>query len=503
MVKGTFSEPGTIRAGRAGPDRWRFDEPCPLEDDDAVASIDPALADRLTRFGQAHVLPFLERLDDAGRARLVSQLDAIDLEQLRALVTDHDAPTAGDATLAPPPVIHVGRDPDADRRARDAGEAELAAGRVAVLTVAGGQGTRLGFDGPKGAYPVAPVTGKTLFELFANEIAARRARHGAPLPWLIMTSDVNHDATVSFFEANDCFGLGRDSIAFFTQGMMPSVDAEGRVLLAAPDRLALNPNGHGGTLLALRDAGQLARLRADGITTLYYFQVDNPLARIADPAFIGHHVLARAEMSSKVVAKTDPDEKVGIIVERDGTLGVIEYSDLDPETARRRDDDGTLSFDAGNIAIHAFDVAFLDRVTDGGLQLPYHRANKKVPHLDADGRPVEPTEPNAIKFETFIFDALGLAARSATVMVDRAEEFSPVKNLTGVDSADTARAHMVDRAARWLEAAGHPVPRGADGRPAVAIEIDPRVALDADELRTHAPAPIDFSADVSLSERRS
>ncbi len=468
-----------------------------------MAPTDPALADRLTRFGQSHVLPFLERLDDTGRARLTAQLDAVDLEQLGTLVDGGDTDAGGPGRLAPPPVIHAGRDADADRRAHEAGEAELAAGRVAVLTVAGGQGTRLGFDGPKGAYPVAPVTGKTLFELFATEIAARRARHGAALPWLIMTSEANHDATVAFFESNDCFGLGRDTIAFFTQGMMPSVDSDGRLLLAAPDRLALNPNGHGGTLLALRDSGELARLKDAGITTLYYFQVDNPLARIADPAFIGHHVLGRAEMSSKVVAKTDPDEKVGIIVERDGTLGVIEYSDLDAETARRRDDDGTLSFDAGNIAIHAFDVAFLDRVTDGGLQLPYHRANKKVPHLNADGRLVEPTEPNAIKFETFIFDALGLAARSTTVMVDRAEEFSPVKNLTGVDSADTARAHMVDRAARWLEAAGHAVPRGADGQPTIAIEIDARVALDADEVRAHVPAPIDFSADVVLSERRS
>lgn len=458
-----------------------------------AASVDRELAAKLAAHGQEHVLRFWDRLDAGGREWLAAQLRALDLDLVDRLVAEHlrsSAPPAPAARIEPPDVVGLPRD-DTEQRALDdarrEGEALLRAGKVAVLTVAGGQGSRLGFDGPKGAFPIGPVTGMTLFELFARTIRAVRRRHGAPLPWLVMTSETNHAETVAFFAKHDRFGLPPDGLRLFTQGMLPSVDLDGKLLLAAADRIAVNPNGHGGTLLALRDSGLLAELERRGIEVIHYFQVDNPLVTIADPVFLGLHRRHRAEMSSKAVEKAGPEEAVGVFARIDGRLGVIEYSDLPAELARAREPNGTLRFGAGSIAIHSFDVAFIERLTRAGPSLPYHRARKKVPHIDAAGNAVDPTEPNAVKFETFVFDALGAAERTLTMMVRREEEFSPVKNATGVDSVATARTHLVARAWRWLAQAGvrPPDAAGADPPP---VEIDPLFALDAEELAERLPA---------------
>jgi UDP-N-acetylglucosamine/UDP-N-acetylgalactosamine diphosphorylase len=275
------------------------------------------------------------------------------------------------------------------------------------------------------------------------------------------------------------------------QGTLPAVDAAtGQVLLEAPGRLALSPDGHGGVFLALRRSGALDWLAEAGVQTIFTFQIDNPLTSVADPVFLGHHRAADAEMSNLAVRKERPDERVGVIARRDATTVVVEYSDLDDATASAQAPDGGLLLWAGNVATHLIEIDFARRLTDGGLQLPYHRALKKVPYRDDAGRLVQPDAPNAYKFETFIFDALPRAAASITVEIPRAEQFSPIKNATGADSPETCRRDMNRLYARWLAEAGVTVAVGADGDP-VDLEIDPRLALDAGELRErvagHAP----------------
>jgi UDP-N-acetylglucosamine/UDP-N-acetylgalactosamine diphosphorylase len=454
---------------------------------------------------QAHLDEALGRLDGPARERLRAQVDELDRVLVDRLVQrfvhEGDAGEHLPQSIEPPDAIPIPRSPEeraAQGQARAAGEEALRAGRVAVVLLAGGQGTRLGFDGPKGEFPFAPVTGRTLFSHHAAKVAAVRARYGCPLPWYVMTSPQNDAVTRAAFAREDHYGLDPASVRFFVQGTLPAVDrGTGAILLEAPDRLALSPDGHGGLLSALRRSGALAEMRAQGVTTIVTFQVDNPLLTLARPDFVGHHVLAGAEMSSVVVHKVGPEERMGVVARVDGRTGVVEYSDLPDEQARRRNPDGSLALWAGSIAVHCLEVAFVERLTESGLSLPYHRAVKRVPHVLPDGTEVDPEEPNAVKFETFLFDALPFAERTVTLEVERADEFSPIKNAEGADSPESARRDLNRRNARWLEAAGVAVPRGADGEP-VDLEIDPRLALDAEELAARLPAGFTVSGPTAL-----
>ena len=236
----------------------------------------------------------------------------------------------------------------------------------------------------------------------------------------------------------------------------------------------------------------------EGVRTIFTFQVDNPLARVCRRELLGHHVLAEAEMASVVVRKTSAAEKMGVIARVDGRTTVVEYSDLPDELANQRDADGELVYWAGSIAVHCLEVDFARRLTDGGLRLPYHHAIKRVPHIDVDGRLVEPEAPNAVKFETFLFDALPSAVRTVTVEAAREDEFSPIKNADGADSPATARRDLNRLYARWLEAAGVSVPRDAHGEP-VDLEIDPRVALEAQDLVTALPPGFRVEGPTAIS----
>jgi UDP-N-acetylglucosamine/UDP-N-acetylgalactosamine diphosphorylase len=461
-----------------------------------------SLEDRLTEAGQAHLAEALARLDGAERERLREQVEALDLDLIGRLVGDlveaGGPPELGRIeSLDPQDVIPIPRS-EADReRAREAaaaGAEALREGRVATVLLAGGQGTRLGFDGPKGAFPFAPITGRPLFAHHAAKIAALRERYGAPIPWYVLTSPQNDGETRAFFAEHGHFGLEPASVRFVVQGTLPAVDREsGAILLEAPDRLALSPDGHGGLLSALRASGALDEIEAAGIATLFTFQVDNPLLPVCRPDVIGHHVGAGADMSSMVVRKLAPEEKMGVIARVDRRTGVVEYSDLPDELAEERDDEGELVYWAGSIAVHCIEVAFVRELTEGGLRLPYHRALKRVAHVgDAD-----PDEPNAVKFETFLFDALPSAGRSVTVEARREDTFSPIKNAEGADSPATARRDLNRLYARWLEAAGAGVPRTADGEP-VDLEIDPRHALDAGELAGRLPAGTEIAGPTVI-----
>lgn len=463
-----------------------------------------ALRARYREAGQEHVFQGFAGLSPRDQEAFAASLEAVDLDwvaarhaQYRAAETGERAPAG---TLEPAPIIRLPRTADAREAAtaaRRVGEEALRQGRLAAFLVAGGQGTRLGFSGPKGAYPIGPVTDRTLFQIHAEQIQARAERCGCTIPWYVMTSQANDAATRACFDEHGYFGFSPDDVFFFSQEMVPALDFEGRLLLAGPGRLALSPNGHGGSLFALARSGALADMRRRNIDTISYFQVDNPLVTICDPLFAGYHLQAGAEMSSKVLAKAFPEEKVGCICRRDGTLCVIEYSDLDEENMYATKEDGELRFWAGSIAIHMLAVDFVERVAAGTGQLPWHIAIKKVPFYDGL-KTVTPTEPNGVKFETFVFDALPLAQGSITMEVERHREFAPVKNPEGVDSVVSCRQLLSDYAAELLAAAGAAVPRDAQGHATAPLELSYRYALDEDRLREKIESGMDLTPGEPL-----
>lgn len=472
---------------------------------------DSALWSRVAQYNQEQVLRWWDELDGAERDRLRAEIASIDLGQLSALIAEHvhdrsEFSLGFDPSEARPPKVYRLPRTDGERSGRrqvaERGAGMLENGQVAVVMVAGGQGSRLGFSGPKGCYPIAPISHASLFQIHAEKILALSRRHGREIPLYIMTSPDNDQQTREFWSDHNMFGL--PAVRFFTQTQMPAVDgATGKILLAEKGRIALSPSGHGGALKALAAKGADGRSCIDdmidrGAKTIFYFQVDNPMVKIADPAFLGLHAEAKAEVSFKVIEKLQPDEKLGLVVEVNGSPRVIEYSDLPAEMARERDIDGALAHWAGSIAVHLFEVSFLNRLAEEGRELPFHRAIKKVAYVDASGAIVEPAAPNAVKFESFIFDALPLARTYALVETDRSVEFEPLKNRSGPDSPESVRRRMSDQFAAWLEAAGASVPRSADGAPLFAIEISPLYALDSRELKSKVPQRFEVNGPLLL-----
>lgn len=448
------------------------------------------LIEKFQQAGQGQVFAFFDQASPEEQRRLLDEAAEIDLGEI-ARLTQTLLAQGGAAVnldgLAPAPYEprpEHGGDAAAWREARAAGEAVLRAGRVAAFTVAGGQGTRLGYDGPKGTFPVTPVKAKPLFQVFAEKILAAGRRYGRPLHWFIMTSHANHAATEAFFADHRFFGLDRARVHFFRQGRMPAVNFEGRILLETKSSLALSPDGHGGSLRALQRSGALDLMQREGVDTLSYFQVDNPLVRCIDPAFLGWHHLRGSEMSSKMVAKAYAEEKVGVFCAQDGRLTVVEYSDLPLALQRETDAAGKLRYVAGSIAIHVLDREFVRRLAGGGegVALPFHRADKKIPTLDAAGSPVRPEKPNGVKFELFVFDAVPFARAPLVIETLRADEFSPVKNADGADSPLTCRNDQLRQFARWLRAEEAAPATDATGLPAFPLEVSPLFGYDEDSF---------------------
>jgi len=455
-----------------------------------------SLRKNLAAIGQESALRFYDQLSVDSQRMLRDQLLALDLEAINELV---ETQVKVKAAIALPTDIkpadafpHV---PDSSHRqlyldAEKQGHALLRAGKIGAFLVAGGQGTRLGYDGPKGEYPVTPIKNKPLFQVFSEQLTAWSAHAGRTIPWYIMTSEVNDAATRAYFAKNKSFGYPEADIFFFQQGMMPAFSMTGELLLGDKDSLALSPDGHGGSLRALEKSGALADMKRRGVEHLSYFQVDNPIVHTIDPLFLGLHDLTGSEMSSKTVAKANALEKVGNFCIGDGALQVIEYSDLPQDLALQTNADGSLKFNAGSIAIHALRVSFVERLNAGGrLKLPWHRAEKKVPFMDASGNLVKPDKPNAVKLEQFVFDAIPLAKNAIVYTTERGEEFSPVKNAEGVDSPATCRRDQIRRAANWLRQAGVEIPM-KDGEPDCKLEISPLFARDATTLSNKRLPPI-------------
>ncbi len=444
----------------------------------------------LKKHRQSHLLAFWDQLDTAQRQHLLSQIRQLDLAKIDCWVADYVKKPSSEAIssdLLPAPYYSFKPSDNEQKRkyteAVELGRDLIRHRKVAAFVVAGGQGTRLGFDGPKGDFPISPVKNKTLFQIFAEYIATASIKYNTVCPWYIMTSPLNRARTEEIFRSNNYYGLDEKNVFIFQQGTMPNFSPDGKVLMADKANLSCSPDGHGGSLKALYQSGAIEDMKRRGVEFISYFQVDNPLLNIFDPLFIGLHVLDEAEMSSKALIKTGPYEKVGNFCLVDGRLTIIEYSDLPDKLAERQSPDGSLTFKLGSIAIHIINRAFVERLNAHGFSLPLHRALKKIPHIDEHGEPLEPDESNGVKLESFVFDAVPLASKSIILETLRPEEFAPTKNAKGVDSAESTRKMMVDRAASWLESAGLTIPKKPDGSIDCVIEIAPNFAICKEDIK--------------------
>jgi UDP-N-acetylglucosamine/UDP-N-acetylgalactosamine diphosphorylase len=477
----------------------------------------------LEAVGQAQVLHFWEQLDDARRARLLDQIDSVDWPEIARLVESHVRQTPRfELPHGLRPAPWYPHSPSGELVARYAAAREMGIelirqNKVAAFTVAGGQGTRLGWDAPKGTFPATSVRGLSLFGCLAEYLRKTQEKYRAVVPWYIMTSPANDAPTRAFFNEHRHFGLSPANVMFFPQAMMPALGLHGenlgKVLLEAPESMALSPNGHGGSLKALYSSGAIADMKKRGIEQVCYTQVDNPLVRVVDPLFIGLHAGDGCAMSSKMLPKREPLEKLGNFCLVDGRVMVIEYSDLPEELAYQTLPDGQLRFRAGSIAIHLLRVDFVETLNRGGnFSLPFHRAEKKVPCVDLKtGQVVRPHKSNAVKLETFVFDALPLGDKSIIYETDRIDEFAPIKNAdappgagaldqpAALDSPRSSKDLQVQRAARWLEAQGVKVPRRADGTVAAVIEISQLTAIEPDDLHgVRLPAEVKPDSQLLL-----
>jgi len=347
-------------------------------------TVPASLRKQLEQHGQSHLVRWWGALSPGERAALAAQIEQVDFTAIRTLWEEArsnagSGPAAGAAdspALRAEPPRSIVRLPRTEQeraewdRATQTGRELLSAGRVGVVLVAGGQGTRLGFAQPKGMFPVAPISGATLYQLLAEQVLARSRQAGVAIPYFVMTSEATSGATRAFFEANGCFGLDRDDVYFFQQGDMPAVDASsGRLLLAEKGKLSRSPDGHGGLLQALAQAGLLEVMHERGVDMVFYHQVDNPTVIVCDPAFLGWHALRQAEISLKVVAKRSAEERMGVVVGLDGKTCIIEYSDFPPDVAAKTDAEGKLVHWAGSTAIHVFGNSRL-RPVDPGARGP-------------------------------------------------------------------------------------------------------------------------------------
>jgi UDP-N-acetylglucosamine/UDP-N-acetylgalactosamine diphosphorylase len=439
----------------------------------------------LDTYNQSHLLTFWSELNEKQRHNLLNQIEQLEFDRIKEKVEQYvrnpvssGLPKNFSAAQAYPAVPKTTQQKEKYSRAKQQGRELISNGKVAAFVVAGGQGTRLGFDGPKGDFAISPVKNKTLFRLFAETIKAAGIKYNFQPRWYIMTSPLNHAQTLEIFRQNNFYGLEPKDVFIFQQGTEANFSTDGEILLAEKDTLSASPDGHGGSLKALYESGAVTDMKDRGIEYISYFQVDNPLINIFDPLFIGLHVMNKAEMSSKALTKAGPFEKVGNFCQVDGKIRVIEYSDLPDELAEKKNPDSSYVFSLGSIAIHMMDRSFVERLNVRGFALGYHRAVKKTPYVDLrTGQKIEPQKLNGVKLETFVFDALSLAQRSIILEILRSEEFAPVKNAVGTDSPQVTKKMMIARAASWLAQAGVKIPAKPDGSIDCRIEVAPSFAL--------------------------
>lgn len=427
------------------------------------------------RYDQKHLIDHFSKLSEKERSVFVKNIKNVDFPLLRSLYVDFKSgkkSALDPSKIEPPDVISYPVTEEEKKRqekAKAIGESLLRERKVTCLLVAGGQATRLGTSSPKGFFPITPVAKKTFFQLFSEKILALSKRYDTEMPFLIMTNPESKDEIGNFFKRHKFFGLKKESVIIFEQDTLPVLTREGKVIIANDTEILLSPNGHGNSIKRIYDLGILDMLIERGYQYLFYFQVDNPLVKIADPVFLGYHVLSGADVSLKVVRKKSEDEKVGLYVKISGKPAIVEYSELDPNLTSSRDENGNFIFWAGNTAIHVFSLDFLKRINVEKAYFPYHIAEKKT-YVEKEGKEIE-----VLKFETFVFDCLRWAKKACAMEILREEEFSPVKNRVGPSSPATAQEDISNLFKKWLAACGVEVPKD------VYLEISPLFAIDMEE----------------------
>ena len=384
--------------------------------------------------GQSHVMRGFDELTPEQQETLLSQIEALDWEMIALAGKQKEIPLG---ELSPLGAVEVSEIEERQEEFRAAGLQAIREGKVAALLLAGGMGTRLGLDKPKGELNVGIDRTLYVFECLINNLMDVTKEAGTSVPLYIMTSEKNNDETIRFFEEHQYFGYPKEDVAFFVQEMAAAVDYDGKLLLEEPGRLATSPNGNGGWFSSLAKAGLLSDIHARGVEWINIFSVDNVLQRIADPLFVGATILNGKVSGSKVVRKVDAYEKMGVLCLEDGKPSVVEYYEMSKEMAESTDDAGNLLYAFGVILNYIFRVDKLEEIVE--RRLPVHIVEKKIPYLDQDGTLVKPQEPNGYKFETLVVDMIRMMDDNLPYEVIREKEFAPIKNLHGVDSLDSAR----------------------------------------------------------------
>ncbi|MCI8633694.1 MAG: UDPGP type 1 family protein [Lachnospiraceae bacterium] len=395
----------------------------------------------LQEHGQEHVLRFYSQLNQEEKRELEKEIESLEYTMIEEAMRSN--PETNQDQIAPIQTLTQQQIKQQEERFRCIGEQVLRQEKVAAVLLAGGQGSRLGFDGPKGTLNVGITKPLYLFEILLRNIEANTKPLGAHMHLYIMTSERNHEQTVAFFKEHQFFGYPQAYIHFFKQDMAPSLDHQGKILLEEKGRISLTPNGNGGWFSSLQRNGMIAEMKENGIEWLNVFSVDNVLQNIGDPVFIGATIANGHAAGAKVIAKVNPDEKVGAICLRNGRPSVVEYSELTDELRNSMDETGNYKYNYGVTLNYLFHIETTEKRANE--KMPIHRANKKIECIDAEGNPVHPEEPNGYKLETFIFDILAFFDAVTVFEVIREDEFAPIKNRVGVDSLDSARALLVKK----------------------------------------------------------
>lgn len=393
---------------------------------------------KLAGAGQEHLLQYFDELDEAQQTGLLNQIEALDLSLLDLIKDGVKEVPKG--KLAPLGAVTLDEIKEKKDTYKKRGLEAIRQCQVGAVLLAGGQGTRLGLDKPKGMLNVGIHKELYLFEQLVNNLMEVVKEADAWVPLFVMTSEKNNADTVAFFKEKDYFGYNKDYVFFFVQEMAPSVGYDGKILMEAKDRLSTSPNGNGGWFSSLVKAGLLDKINELGVKFLNVFAVDNVLQKMADPVFVGATLEAGAVCGSKVVAKADPNERVGVLCLEDSRPSIVEYYEMTDEIIHSRDDKGNLLYNYGVILNYLFDVKTLTDILNRSM--PTHVVEKKIPYINEKAELVKPQEPNGYKFETLVLDMIHMMDNCLSFEVEREHEFAPIKNATGVDSLESARKLM-------------------------------------------------------------
>ena len=395
----------------------------------------------LKKYGQEHLLNHYETLDESHKQELLNQIESINFELVNSLYHNTKKEhKQGKDKITPIEYLDKNKLYDDYQYYENIGKKAIKEGKLAAVTMAGGQGTRLGHNGPKGTYDIGLDSHKSLFELLCDNLKEEGKKYNVTIPWFIMTSRENNKATIAFFEKHKYFGYQKDkNLFFFIQGELPMVDTEGKILIGEDGLIKQAADGHGGIYESLVKSGMTQKMKQMGIEWVFIGGIDNCLVKMVDPVLMGLAIDKAVTVACKSVVKANAQEKVGVFCKRNGKPSVIEYSEITEEMAEARDEKGELLYGESHILCNLFRVDVIERMGDNPL--PYHVAYKKATYLDKDGNLVVPDSPNAYKFEAFLFDAFGEVDDMAILRVKREEEFAPVKNAdsAGVDCPSTAR----------------------------------------------------------------